>query len=132
MTDWGPAPDDEDGRPQIWCKACGRPTLAGPPFCMVCGSESVQFTAPPQPPGSLVLEGVVVGFDMTGFTVRTDTSDVHIHTRSPGGQLDIDLGDRVSVFGGMHPSGGIACGSIHLVTDDGEFLREIADEPRVG
>ena len=83
---------------------------------------------PPGPPPSVVVEGVVERLRPEGFDVRKDDGGVTlVTTMTDGRRLDLAIGERVSVFGGLDGDR-IASGAIRAGV--GPNQRDVADRPR--
>jgi hypothetical protein len=78
-----------------------------------------------------IVKGEVVGFAPNGFRVRNEEGvEVLIRTMTPGDQLALAIGDRVSVSGGQGPDGAFWTSSIHTLDAEGRWEREVPDQPR--
>jgi len=109
------------------CQSCQTPLHYLDFFCPHCGMPAPS-KPPPGPPPSVVVEGVVERLRPEGFDVRKDDGGVTlVTTMTDGRRLDLAIGERVSVFGGLDGDR-IASGAIRAGV--GPNQRDVADRPR--
>ena len=76
------------------------------------------------------IDGVVIAIIPQGFRIVTNWgSEQDVHTMTPGPALDLAVGDRVHVTGGLAPDGTFATSSIYRTMPNGESV-DVPDQPK--